>query len=105
MTDKEIRGTLIELLQKYPDAPIRAVVDEEIVTGEYSSYIASIYDVYVNRYVHYKDTFYNDENELFAEWFFDVYEESGTPTDEVLNRFKEEFDNKWEEAIFIHATA
>lgn len=105
MTDKEIRNTLIELLQKYPDASIRVVVDEEVVTGEYSTYMVDIFSIYYNTFVFYNDKYYDDVGELYDDWEYYTFGDSDIPENEKKLKFEEEFDNKWEEAIFIHATA
>ena len=103
-TDKQNRDALLKLLLENPDIPVRVVVDEEVVTGEYSTYLAEVFDVYKKRYTYYSDRFYDDEDELFDDWFYYAAGADEVTEEELRPQFEEEFKGKWEEAIFIHAS-
>jgi hypothetical protein len=103
-TDKQNRDALLKLLLENPNIPVRVIVDEEVVTGEYSTYLAYVFDVCKKRYTYYSDRFYDDEDELFDDWFYTVAGADDATEEELRPKFEEEFRGKWEEAIFIHAS-
>jgi hypothetical protein len=87
MTDKEVRGKLIQLLTDNPDLPIFATVEEEVVTGEYTTYLANIYSVYKTEYVYIGDRFYDDVDEAVESWIDDNYMDFPEDTpEEILDR-------------------
>ena len=103
-TDKQNREALLKLLLENPDIPVRVIVDEEVVTGEYSTYLADVFDVCKKSYTYYSDRFYDDEDELFDDWFYNVAGADEASAEELRPKFEEELKGKWEEAIFIHAS-
>lgn len=105
MTNDEIRNRLIELMQKYPDAPIIGSVEEEIVTGDYSCYLASVSRVDYVEYAIWQDRYYDDEEELLDDWVDQNYEDFEELSDAELREVaKEDTEKLWEKAIMVHMT-
>ena len=102
MNQTQIKEALISLMSEHPNAPIRAIVDEEVVTGEYSTYMADIFSAHYDTFVFYNDRYYDDVGELYDDWEYVTFGEEDIPENEKRLRFKEEFEDKWEEAIIIH---
>lgn len=106
MTDKEVRETLIELLTDYPTIPIFSVVDEEVVTGEYTTYLAQIFRVHKTEYVYLGDRFYCDIDEAVEDWINDNYMDFPEDTSEEFldTEAHKVIDPLVEECILIHVS-
>ena len=104
MSPDQVRETLLSLMKEYPNAPIRSIVDEEVVTGEYSTYMADIFSVYYDTFVFYNDRYYDDVGELYDDWEYYTFGDKDIPENEKRLQFNEEFDDRWEEAIIIHVS-
>ena len=105
MSDEQVRETLLKLIAENPKVPIRAIVDEEVVSGEYSTYMAYVWSVYKDRMCYYNDRYYDDEEALFDDWVENTYDFT-VPIDEVDARikFNGEFEDKWEDLIIVHVS-
>ena len=104
MSPGQVRETLLSLIKEHPNAPIRAIVDEEVVTGEYSTYMAEIFSVYYDTFVFYNDRYYDEVGELYDDWEYNTFGEEDIPENEKRMKFHEEFEDRWEEAIIIHVS-
>ena len=83
-TNKELRTELLQLLTEYPDLPVFCTVDEEVVTGDFTTYLADIYSVYKTEYVQLGDKFYQDADEAEDAWVDDNFMDFPEDTSEEV---------------------
>lgn len=74
MDDRERNERLLRLVAENPDLPIVAMVDCDIVGGDYGRWLASFGECYVGEYVLYEDRYYDDREE-FKEAYYEYNDE------------------------------
>lgn len=104
MNKNNVYTELASLIKENPNLPVRFSVDEEIVTGEYSTYLADVHSVAKISYAIYGDKFYTDEDSLLDDWIYVNADDlsPGLTMDEAVNIAREATKNLWDECIMVH---
>lgn len=98
-----ITEKLISLCKEHPGVPLLCSVDEEVVTGEYVSYLAQVHDVYYTEYAIYGDRCYTDREELIDDWIYNNCQDyPEDASDEFMeSEAKKDTEDLWSEAIVL----
>lgn len=99
---------LAELVSKYPDVEVIAMVDSDVVLDdEYARWIGSIGDVRLEEYYWRDERIYfksADEEDLKEDYLNDIFYENENSTDEELEKLGDEYLDsvKWTKAIVVN---
>lgn len=99
---------LAELVSKYPDMEVIAMVDSNVVLDdEYTRWIGSIGGVRLEEYYWRDERIYfksADEEDLKEDYLNDIFYENENSTDEELEKLGDEYLDsvKWTKAIVVN---